>query len=389
MDRVIDNVYSVGCKDWQCRSFHGYLTPKGVTYNSYLIMDEKICLVDLVKYTFVDEFLHNISKIVDPSKIDYIIINHVENDHTSSLPDIMKAIPGAKVYISEKGAEEAGKLYGKYDYNVVKDGDTLSIGKKTVRFVGLPMLHWPDSMATYLVEDGLLFSNDAFGQHICTSHVFDDESELPHVYEELQHYYANILMPYSRLIGPALKKAGALDLKMICPSHGVIWRSHIADMLSKYEAWGKGECKDKVLVIYDTMWGATERMARAVFEGVCQSGVEAKLYKLGTTEKSQLVADILDSKGMLLGSPTLNYGMFPSFGEILYYLKGLKPIDKKAAVFGAYGWSGGAQKDMEELLGKAGIEVSEGYTIKWTADKEEIANCEKLGYEFAKKVCGK
>ena len=391
MDKVqiANDIYFVGCKDWKCRDFHGYVTPRGVTYNSYLIMDEKVCLIDLVKQPFAEELLERITQIVPPEKIDYIVMNHVENDHASGLAHIMSKIPNAKIMITAAGAKEAKKLYGDYDYQIVKDGDTLSLGKNTLSFVTLPMLHWPDSMATYLAEEKILFSNDAFGQHICASRIFDDENVLHTVIEEAEKYYANILQPYTRLIGSAVAEVGTLDIKMICPSHGLIWRTHIKEIVEKYDFWGKASVTDKVLVIYDTMWGATECMARAVFEGVCATGVEARLYKLGTTENSKIVADMLEAAGVLFGSPTLNYGMMPSMGELLIYLKGLKPAGKPAAVFGTYGWSGGAQKDMEELLQKATMQVEEALVLNWSPDKSEVEKCEKFGYEFAKKVCKK
>jgi flavorubredoxin len=353
-----------------------------------LIVDEKVCLVDLVKNAFAEELLERICAILPPEKIDYIVVNHVENDHASALPQVMAKAKGAKIFITAAGAREAARLYGPYDYNVVKEGDKLELGENSLHFVALPMLHWPDSMATYLPEKKILFSNDAFGQHICSSNPFDDDG-LPAIMEEAQKYYANILMPYSKLIGGALGKAGGLAIEMVAPSHGVIWRSHIKEIIEKYAFWGQGGKKDKVLVIYDSMWGGTERMAKAIWEGAAKTGVDARLYKPGQAENSQIVAELLDAAGALFGSPTLNYGMMPSLGSLLIYLKGLKPAGKLAASFGTYGWSGGAQKDMDELLQKAGMLLEPALTLNWSPSAEDLASCENFGLAFAKKACQK
>ncbi|MDR3349542.1 MAG: FprA family A-type flavoprotein [Acidaminococcales bacterium] len=382
-------IYYVGCKDWKLRDFHGFTTGRGVTYNAYLIVDEKICLVDLVKNTFADELLARISSIVPPEKIDYIVVNHVENDHASALPQVIGKAAGAKIVITAAGAKEAARLYGQYDYNIVKEGDKLALGENSLHFVALPMLHWPDSMAAYLPEKKILFSNDAFGQHICASDPFDSGSELSAIMEEAQNYYANILMPYSKLIGGALNKAQGLAIDMVAPSHGVIWRSHIKEILDKYAFWGQGKVKDKVLVVYDSMWGATERMAKAIWEGAAKTGVDARLYKPGHAENSRIVAELLDAAGALFGSPTLNYGMMPSVGALLLYLKGLKPVGKLAASFGVYGWSGGAQKEMDELLQKAGMSLEPALTLNWAPNAAELSDCENFGFAFARKACKK
>ncbi len=388
--QIAKGIYYVGCKDWKLRDFHGFETPNGVTYNAYLIIDEKTCLIDTVKNTHSYELLNRIKEIIPVEKIDYVVLNHVENDHASSLPYIMDAIGKDKpVYITAQGSREAQKLYGDYNYQIVKDGDTLSLGENTMQFVPLPMLHWPDSMATYAIEKQILFSNDALGQHLCSSNIMDKDNDINIVMQEAQKYYANILLPYSKLINPALDKIKTLPIKMICPSHGVIWQKYINEICEKYSNWGNYITKDKILVIYDSMWGATECMAKAIFEGVCKTGVEAKLHKLGTVHNSQLLSDMLEASGVIFGSPTLNYGMMPMMGSLLIYLKGLKPKDKLAATFGAYGWSGGAQKDMEELLQKATMQVQEGITINWTATQEEFAKCEQFGFDFANRACKK
>lgn len=381
-------IYQVGAVDWATRDFHGYKTPRGVTYNSYLIVDEKICLIDAVKAPFAKELLERISQIVDPAKIDYVIVNHVEPDHSSALPMLMQAAPQAKVVITEQGRGEIIKYFGQeYDFRVVKNGDSLSLGKNTLRFVPLPMLHWPDSMATYLEEEQILFSNDAFGQHYSTNFKFDDENDLSELLYEAKKYYANILMPFNKLVVKALDNLGLLPIRMIAPSHGLIWRAHIADILSLYKKWSAGETDPLVLVVYDSMWGSTEMMARRILEGLTAGGIKAKLFRMADSDKSELIAELLTARGLICGSSTLNNGMLPTMAAVLYYVKGLKPINKSGAAFGAYGWAGGAQADMELALKAAGIEVAmTGPTLKWAPNQDEIQRCFEFGREFAEKM---
>ena len=380
-------VYFVGAVDWNVRDFHGYTTPRGVTYNSYLIVDEKVCLIDTVKAPFAGELLERISTIIDPAKIDYVVVNHIEPDHASALPEVMKRAPKAKVMITAQGKESIPKYYGEeYDFQVVKEGDVLQLGSKTLKFLPLPMLHWPDSMATYLAEDQILFSNDAFGQHLCSAERFDDQMDLSTVLYEAEKYYANILMPYTRLIPKALSKAGEFPIRLIAPSHGVVWRSHINDILKKYEQWGTGKTVKKVLVAYDSMWGSTDQMARQILEGLAASGVSGRLYRMSGAERSEVARDMLEAAGILVGSSTLNNGMLPTVAALLYYLKGLRPAGKKAAAFGAYGWGGGAQKDMEELIKSSAMVLEPGLTVKWTASAEEFRQCFEFGREFGRKI---
>lgn len=379
-------IYFVGAIDWNIKDFHGYTTPRGVTYNSYLIVDEKICLIDLVKAPFANELIERVSAIVDPAKIDYVIINHVENDHASALPELAKVAVNAQYIITDKGKDEAEKLYGDYNYKTVKVGDSINLGSNTLNFVPVPMLHWPDSMVCYCPEQGILFSNDAFGQHICTTKRFDYEVDVNAVMYEAKKYFANILFPYAKLIPGALKTLGSLDIKYIFPSHGICWKENVPDILTKYAQWGAAYKKPHVLIMYETMWGATEAMAKVMLEGVKRAGVAGSLYRLSLSERSHVAAEILEAGGLLFGSSTLNYGMLPVMAENLYYLKGLKPGPKLSAAFGAYGWSGGSQKEMEELMVKAGLKVEPGITVAWKSSPEELAQCEQFAYEFALKV---
>ncbi len=380
-------IYYVGVVDWSLRDFHGYYTPRGVTYNSYLIVDEKICLVDCVKAPYAAELLERIQSIIDPAKIDYVVVNHVEPDHSSALPIIMDKLPNAKVVLTAQGKLELVKHYQQnYDFQIVKENDILDLGINKLHFVPVPMLHWPDSMVTYLENEQILFSNDAFGQHICTSQRFDDQIIVTDALYEAEKYFANILMPYSQLIPKALAKLGQLQLKMIAPSHGVIWRKNISEILKKYEQWGQGYTDNKLVVLYDTMWGSTEKMARRILEGVAAAGMTAALYKMSAADRSEVVRDILECKGILVGSPTLNGTMLPTIGAMLIYLKGLRPKNKTGGTFGAYGWAGGAQQDMENLMQSAGITMENGPFIKWAPDDTELEKCFEFGFEFANKL---
>jgi len=389
--KLSESVYYVGAVDWNLRDFHGYTTPRGVTYNSYLIIDEKVCLIDTVKAPFAQELLERISQIIDPGKIDYVITNHIEPDHSSGLPAVMTRAPQAKVLLTEQGRTGIIKHYQQnYDFQAVKEGDVLDLGRNKLQFVPVPMLHWPDSMLSYLTGEQILFSNDAFGQHISTTKRFDDENELPELIYEAEKYYANILQPFGKMVVKAVNKLNELPIKIIAPSHGVVWRKHIPDIVAKYQDWGHGKTVSKVVIAYDSMWGSTERMARQILDGVASTGVIGKLYKLSVVDRSEVVRDMLEAGGVLIGSPTLNNGMMPTTGALMTYLKGLRPAEKIGAAFGAYGWGGGAQKAIEEMLSSSGIALEQpGMSLKWVPDAAELDKCFEFGHEFAHKLLNK
>lgn len=385
--QIAPDIYDVGVQDWAVRDFHGYKTERGATYNSYLIMDEKITLIDTVKAPFAEELLRNISQVTPLESIEYIIINHVEPDHSGAMPALAKACPNAKFIITMAGKNEAIQHYGNiFNFEVVKDGATLNIGKRNLVFAMMTMLHWPDSMATYDAEDKILFSNDAFGEHYATSNRFDDEVDEAELFYEAQKYFANILWPYARLIGKALTKVGGLEIKMIAPSHGVVWRKNIAKIVDCYAKWGQGVSDGSLVIAYDSMWGGTEKLARAIASGAQKAGVEVKVFKLSATPNSTVAAELFTASALLVGSPTLNSGMLPNMGSFLTYLKGLAPTGKKVAAFGTFGWAGGAQKDMEELLGKISNEVMPGFTCKWTPQENNLVSAEQYGYDFAQSL---
>jgi flavorubredoxin len=387
--QIADGVYWVGAIDWNIRDFHGYSTHQGTTYNAYLVIDEKIALIDTVKASFSEEMLSRVKELVSPEDIDYVVSNHVEMDHSGSLPMVMKEAKKAKLITLERFGESGLKKTFHLDWPLipVKEGSELELGKRKFAFIPTPMLHWPDSMCTYLVEDNILFSMDVFGQHLATSLRFDDEVGLDVIMPEAAKYYANILMLFGDLVVKAVDKLGGLKIDMIAPSHGVIWRSHPETIINSYAAWGKGESKNKALVIYDTMWGSTEKMAHALAEGVISEDIEVKLYNLTKSDQSDIVKEVLDARAILVGSPTLNNGMFPTVAGFLCYIRGLKPKGKLGAAFGSHGWAGGAAKAVQQELGQAGIEVLDSdLTFKFVPDEDEIRKCIDFGKLIAKKI---
>jgi flavorubredoxin len=386
--QLAEGVYWVGVVDWDIRNFHGYSTPRGTTYNAFLIVDEKIALIDTVKAPFFGEMLRRVSEIVDPGKIDYLISNHVEMDHSGSLPMIMQQAVNAELITSEKFGEAGLRKHFGLDgpMTPVKEGSELDLGKRKLAFVPIPMLHWPDSMVTYSAHDEILFSSDAFGQHLATSRRFDDECDSAIVMQEAAKYYANILMPMSNLIPGAVKKLGGLSIKTIAPDHGVIWRSEPGRVVSAYTDWAAGKTENKALVIYDTMWQSTAKMAGAIADGLIGEGVEVKMFRLTGSDKSAVIADVLDARALVIGSPTLNNGVFPSVAEFLCYLKGLKPRNKIGAAFGSYGWGGGATKAVTQEMEQTGIELVEPeLAFKWVPEASELAEC----VEFGRRIAGK
>jgi len=382
-------IYWVGAIDWNIRDFHGYSTPLGTTYNAYLILDEKNVLIDTVKAPFYLEMLGRISEIIDPSTIDTIVSNHVELDHSGSLPQIVERIGNPTVITTERGKKGLEKYFQKsMKFKTVKTGDTLSIGHHTLTFVEAPMLHWPDSMFTYIKEDQLLLPNDAFGQHFASSQRFDDEAGD----EAMKHaakYYANILWPLAPLI---LKKVDevvkmGIPIDMIGPSHGLIWRKDPGRIIQAYVEWSQGKGNRKILVVYDTMWGSTESMAKAILKGLIEEGAEARLLHLRSNHRSDIIEEMLEAKGILFGSPTLNNGMFPTVGDFLTYMKGLRPKGKVFGLFGSHGWGGGAIKEMRKTLEESKFEVWEKELgIQYLPDTEELKSVVQFGREFAKKV---
>jgi flavorubredoxin len=386
-----EGVNWVGVVDWNIRDFHGYVTKRGSTYNAYLISDEKMALVDTVKSNFSDELIDHITELTSLEKIDYVIVNHVEMDHSSSLPIIAKLAKNAKIVSSQRGKDALIEHYGAEFSRVetVKTGDELKLGKRTLRFLEAPMLHWPDSMFTYLVEDKILMPNDAFGQHFASSGRFDDEVDECALMEEAKTYYANILMPFAPLIIRKMQEVAqmGIPIDMVAPSHGVIWRKDPSKIINAYLNWSSGAAKQKAVVVFDTMWGSTDKMARAIADGVKSGGIEVKLLKLRATDNTDIVTEILDAKAVIVGSPTLNNQMFPTVGSFLTYVTGLKPKGKNWGFFGSYGWGGGAVAGMVEMAKKAGFEVYEPtIEVRYVPDKGDLKKCFDFGQQIAQKI---
>lgn len=390
--RVAEEVYWVGAIDWNVRNFHGYTytTPRGTTYNAYLVRDEKIALVDTVAPQFAGEMLGRIREVVDPGRIDYVIANHGEIDHSGAIPEVMKLAPQARLVCSRRGVESLGRyLPGDWDFTVVGTGDEISLGRKTLTFIEAPMLHWPDSMFTYIKEEALLLPNDAFGQHLATPQRFADEVEEWVVFDEAARYYANILWPFSPLVLKKIEEIQkmGIEISTIAPGHGLIWRKNPEKIIEAYARWAKGEARQKALVVYETMWGSTEKIARALVEGIASEGVEAALYGLPLADRSEVIKELLEAKAILVGSSTHNQRMLLNMAAFLEDLKGLKPTGKIGAAFGSYGWAAKAVQQMEEELQEAGIEVVEaGLSFKFAPYNEEIKKALEFGKAFARRV---
>jgi len=388
---VAEDLYWVGAVDWNVRDFHGYSTYKGTTYNAFLAVDDKITLFDTVKKDFKNDLVHNIRKVVDPAKIDYLVVNHVEPDHSGSLPEMMDLIKPEKLICSPRGKKAIIDHYHREDwpYEVVKTGDEISLGKRTVQFIETRMIHWPDSMFSYLKEDAILIASDGFGQHWATSERFNDEVDASELMHHATKYYANILTCYSPLIRKLLAAVQdmGLEIKMILPDHGLIWRDNPMQIVQAYDEWSRQVAKRKAVIVYDTMWHSTEMMARAVEDGLIESGVSTKLMDLSVNHRSDIVTEIHDAKAIVLGSPTLNNGMLPRMADILHYLKGLRPENKLGAAFGSYGWSGEAVKLMNQIMEETKVKlVHPGVKLQHVPTHEGLGKCVDLGREIGAAV---
>lgn len=388
--QVNDRVYWVGAIDWGIRNFHGYATERGSTYNAYLILADKVTLVDTVKAPFREEMLVRIASVIDPKKIDYIISNHSEMDHSGCLPQVIQAVKPEKVFASVMGAQALQEHFHlDREISAVRDGESLSLGNLNLTFLETRMLHWPDSMITYLAEDKLLFSQDAFGMHLASSDRFADQIEDWILNYEAAKYYANILLPFSALVTKLLERVQKLGIaiKTIAPDHGPIWREEVSRMPELYATWAAQRPTNKTVVVYDTMWQSTALMARAIAEGLSLGGTMTKLMPLESCHRSDVVTEVLDAGALLVGSPTINNNMFPTVADTLAYLKGLKPKNLLGAAFGSYGWSGEAVGQVMEVLAEMKIDiVGEGLKVKYVPDESALAQCFSLGSWVAEKL---
>lgn len=389
--KVREDLFWVGAIDWNVRNFHGYSTVRGTTYNAFLLLDEKITLFDTVKRGFEEELLKRISSVINPEKIDYLVINHIEPDHAGAFVRVVQAIKPEKIFLTRNA--RLGILahfhQESFPFEEVKTGFEVRTGKRTLKFIETPMIHWPDSMMTYIPEEKTLISQDAFGAHYASSGRFDDDVDTCELIQEAAKYYANIVYPYSPQVNKLLQtvKEMNLEIEMICPDHGVIWRKNPDKIVALYEKWSSYVCDPMVLIIYDTMWKSTEKMAYAVMEGVFEESVEVKLCKLSVADWTELMSDVLQSRGLVLGSPTLNNGLLPTVSGFLTYMKGLRPRGKVGAAFGSYGWSGEAVKLLNQYLQEIQAEVvHDGIRVKYVPDEKVLSDCVELGRKVAQRV---
>lgn len=382
------NIFWVGYVDWNVRDFHGYKTGRGSTYNAYLIKDEKTAVVDSVKAPYAQDYLKNIAALTDFDKIDYVICNHAEPDHSGSICTLMKKCPDAEVICSPKGKELLSAHYDTtgWKFRTVTDGDVISLGSRSITFATVPMAHWPDSMVTYMPEEKLLFSNDAFGQHYATSGRFDDEVDFAELMHEAKTYYANILMLYGNPVRRALEKASTLDIEMVATSHGIIWRKNIGAIVEAYQNWSAHKAVPKVVIFYDSMWKSTDMMAQAIYEGAVRDGVEVKLFDVKSTHITTLATEVLDAAAIAVGSPTLNKSLMPKVAEVLTYLRGLAPENKCGLAFGSYGWAKkGGQHAVQEYLEEMKVELlrTEPIQAQYVPTDDVLEDCRKAGRELA------
>lgn len=388
--KVTDDVWWVGAIDWNIRDFHGYRTPRGSTYNAYLIMADKITLIDTVKAGFKEEMMDRIADVVEPARIDYIVSNHSEMDHSGSLPEVAGAIKPEKIFASTVGSRTLNELFPlDMPITPVKDGETLSLGNRSLSFMETRMLHWPDSMFAYLNEEKLLFSQDAFGMHIASLERFDDEINPAILEYEAATYYANIILPYSPLVMTLLDKVATagISCEFIAPDHGPIWRKGMGEIVGWYGKWAAQKPTAKAVVIYATMWHSTEMMARAIGEGLAAGGLSVKVMSMDKVHRSEVVFEVLEAGALAVGSPTLNNNLLPNMSDILTYLRGLKPQNLVGAAFGSYGWSGESVRQIGAILGDMKVELlGEGIRVKNVPDGRILSQCYELGKEMAEKV---
>jgi len=388
--KVSEHVYWVGAIDWDIRDFHGYSTARGSTYNAYLIVADDIILVDTVKAPFKDELLSRVASVVDPHDIRYVVSLHSEMDHTGSLPQMLREVEPERVYASKMGVKAISDHFH-MDREIIAlgDGDGLELGGMDLTFLETRMLHWPDSMMAYLAQDRLLFSQDGFGMHLATSERFADEVPGSLLVEEGERYFANILLPFSPLVLKLLERVSdlGLEIDVIAPDHGPIWREDLGKILGLYSKWATQEPSDKAVVVFDTMWGSTEKMAKAIGEAMIRGGLEVVLLPLKSSNRSDVAAQLLGAGALLVGTPTINNMMFPTVADVLTYLEGLKPKNLVGGAFGSYGWSGEGARAVGEALDRMDVEqVTDPLRMKYVPDDEALEACGDLGAAVVRRL---
>ncbi|MGM0432491.1 MAG: anaerobic nitric oxide reductase flavorubredoxin [Spirochaetota bacterium] len=387
-----NQVYWVGKVDWELQKFHGneYSTHSGSTYNSYLIQGEKTVLIDTVWRPYAEEFVANLSSEIDLQSIDYIVVNHGEVDHSGALPELMKHIPETPIYCTAQAVTSLkGQYHQDWNFQVVKTGDTLDVGGgKQLVFVEMKMLHWPDSMACYLTEDNILFSNDAFGQHLATEKLYNDLVDQCRLFEEAMKYYANILNPFSTILKKKIEEISALNLQidLIATSHGVLWRSDPMQIVTTYAAWADAYQENQITIIYDTMWNGTKQLAEKIAEGIgiADSEVRVHVHNLSKSDENDLITEVFRSKALIAGSPTLGRSILHSMAGFIHLVGEMKFVGKRAAAFGCYGWSGESVKVLGSMLDEAGFKlVGEGLRVQYNPDAEQLQQAVEFGKHLA------
>lgn len=387
---IAENVYWVGAVDWGLRNFHGYLTSRGTTYNAFLVLADKITLIDTVKSPFYDEMMSRIRSVVDPSKIEIVVSNHAEMDHSGSLPRLLHSFPCKTLIASKKGQDALLRhFHWEQAIQVVKTGDRIDLGNNGISFVEAPMLHWPDSMFTFLEKQGILFTNDGFGMHLASAERFADEIDPSLLKYEAAKYFANILLPFAPIVTKQIAKLPSLGLniKMIAPDHGPVFREKFEQVVNWYTEWAEQKPGKKAVIIYDTMWQSTEKMARAVCDGVKEGGAAVTIMPLAGSHRSDVATEILDAGALIVGSPTMNNQIYPTVADVMTYLKGIKRLNLVGGVFGSYGWSGQAVKHLDAALDEMKIErVQDGVSCQYVPTSEDLSACRALGLLVAEKI---
>lgn len=391
MKEITKDIYSVGVVDWNMRSFHGntFVTKNGVSYNSYLINDNEPTLIDIVHKGFEEEFIKNISEILEPEKIKHVILNHLEPDHSGSIEYMAKILKNAKFYGTAKLKEGLSKYYNlDIEINVVKTGDKISLGNNLLTFIEVPMVHWPDSMMTYCPEKKVLFSNDGFGQHIATNKIFADEVDSAIINKEFAKYYANILWSLSIMVDKSINNILKMNLPIdfIAPSHGLVLRKDLNKVIEKYLAWAKNTTSNKVVIVYETMWGSTEIMAKGIARALTDNNIEIKIFDIAKTDFAEVAYEMLEAKAFVIGSSTHDNEMLAYIAGFIHFIKGMKPKNRIAVSFGSFGWAGGAVKEIATSLSSCGIEVIEQVSAKFKPNKEELEKCYQAGLKLVEKL---
>ncbi|MGN0017118.1 MAG: FprA family A-type flavoprotein [Candidatus Avelusimicrobium sp.] len=391
--QISEKVYWVGAIDWNIRDFHGYSTKRGTTYNAYLIMSEKPTLIDTVKKEFYDEMMERIQSVIDPKKIQIIISNHSEMDHSGALPQAVEAIEPEEVYVSDMGFKDiTAQFHRDLKLKTVKTGDRIDVGGDTVSFVEARMLHWPDSMFSYLEKENVLFTNDVFGMHYATGKLFDDENEERLWLYEAEKYYANIVLPYSDIVLRFLAQVQKMGLspKMIAPDHGFIWRKDPSKIINLYAKWASQAPNNKAVVVYDTMWGSTEKMACYITDGLRAGGTVVKQLSMHSNHRSDVVTELLDASALIIGSPVLNSNIFPAMADVLCYLKGLRKKGLVGAAFGSYGWNGAPIDELTKMLESMNVQVvAPAIKSPFVPDENIKKQCRDLGLLVSQKIAEK